>query len=67
MFTISLATGTPALSAPVAEVALQLVPVVQFPVTTLFFQNLLAAVATVAGAKYVTIATTLLKAIAARF
>ena len=42
MFTASTTTGTPALSAPAAETALQLLPVFQFPVTTLFFQYLVA-------------------------
>src|SRR5262245_30351339 len=49
MRTGSLATGTPPLSTPAAETALQLLPVLQLPLVTPFFQNLVAW-ATVAGA-----------------
>jgi hypothetical protein len=48
---VSPAAGAPPLSAPAAETLLQLAPTLQAPLPTLFFQYLLAALATVMGDK----------------
>jgi len=51
MRTGSFPTGTPPLSTPAAETALQLLPVFQVPVVTPFFQNLVALAASVNKSK----------------